>query len=85
MLATYRLEKTQYLSAVSLGDRWKYGNMANYTAAAQCYLKALSLNPEANHIWGYLQMTLTSMGRPDLVAKAAARPDHEAFRADFDF
>ena len=60
------------------------GNMANYTAAAQCYLKSLSLNPEASHIWGYLTMTLTSMGRPDLVAKAAAA-DHEAFRADFDF
>jgi hypothetical protein len=29
-------------------------------------------------------MTLTSMGRPDLVAKAAAA-DHEAFRDDFDF
>ena len=61
-----------------------YGNMANYDAAAQCYLKALSLNPQTAHIWGYLTMTFTSMGRPDLVAKVNAN-DHEAFRADFDF
>lgn len=75
--------KPQYVRALSnLGI--SYGNMANYTAAAQCYLKALSLNHEATHIWGYLTMTLTSMGRPDLVAKAAAA-DHEAFRDDFDF
>ena len=75
--------KPQYVRTLSnLGI--SYGNMANYEAASQCYLKALSLNPEAHHIWGYLTMTLTSLGRPDLVEKAAAC-DHEAFRGDFDF
>jgi peroxin-5 len=75
--------KPQYVRALSnLGI--SYGNMSSYTSAAQCYLKALSLNKEASHIWGYLTMTLTSMGRPDLVAKAAAG-DPNAFRMDFDF
>ena len=75
--------KPQYVRALSnLGI--SYGNLANYEAAAQCYLKALSLNREATHIWGYLTMTFTSMGRPDLVDKAAGA-DHELFRADFDF
>ena len=75
--------KPQYVRALSnLGI--SYGNMSNYQASAQCYLKALSLNHEASHIWGYLNMIFTTMGRPELVAKAAAA-DHEAFRADFDF
>ena len=46
--------------------------------------RPLSLNPDAKHIWNYLTMTFASMGRPDLVEKAAAC-DHEAFRGDFDF
>ena len=76
--------KPQYVRALSnLGI--SYGNMENYFAAAQCYLKALSLNPEASHIWGYLTMTFTSMGRPDLVQKAAGAPGSEAFRSEFDF
>ena len=64
-----------------------YGNMANYEAAAQCYLRALSLNHEAAHIWGYLNMTFSSMGRLDLVTKAAASPkaDPAIFKDDFDF
>ena len=75
--------KPQYVRALSnLGI--SYGNVNDYTSAAQCYLKALSLNPEATHVWGYLTMTFTSMGRPDLVDKAAAA-DHTAFAADFDF
>ena len=75
--------KPHYVRALSnLGI--SYGNMANYEAASQCYLKALSLNKEATHIWGYLNMTFTSMGRPDLVAKAGSA-NHEVFRADFDF
>ena len=61
-----------------------YSNMMSYDAAGSCYLKALSLNPEAKHIWSYLGMTLTSMGRPDLVEKVAGQ-NVEAFRADFDF
>ena len=55
-----------------------------HTAAAQCYLKALSLNTEAHHVWNYLTMTFTAMQRPDLVDKAM-QADCEAFRADFDF
>ena len=75
--------KPQYVRSLSnLGI--SYGNMSKYNEAAQCYLKALSLNPEASHIWGYLTMTLTSMDRPDLVAKAATG-NHEAFREAFDF
>ena len=73
----------QYVRALSnLGI--SYGNMRTYEAAAQCYLKALSLNPDAKHIWNYLTMTFASMSRPDLVEKAQ-RGDHTAFHADFDF
>ena len=76
--------KPQYVRALSnLGI--SYGNMADYEAAAQCYLKSLSLNREASHIWGYLTMTFTSMGRVDLVSKAQSGVGHEAFRGDFDF
>ena len=75
--------KPQYVRSLSnLGI--SYGNLSDYQAAAQCYLKALSLNPEAKHIWSYLGMTLTSMGRPDLVDKMVAQ-SVEAFRGDFDF
>ena len=75
--------KPQYVRALSnLGI--SYGNVQNHEAAAACYLKSISLNPEATHIWSYLVMTFTSMGRADLVHKAQAA-DHNAFRADFDF
>ena len=75
--------KPQYVRALSnLGI--SYGNMANYEAAAQCYLKALSLNREASHIWGYLNMTFTSMGAPELIGKAS-NANVEVFREDFDF
>ena len=78
-----RRDRSALISALSnLGI--SYGNMANFQAAAQCYLKALSLNPSAGHIWNYLTMTFASMDRPDLVERAG-RGDHEAFRSDFDF
>ncbi len=75
--------KAQYPRALSnLGI--SYGNLNAYDAAARCYLKALSLNPEARHIWDYLRLTFTSMHRPDLVEKTT-QMDHEAFRAEFEF
>jgi hypothetical protein len=52
-------------------------------AAAQCYLKALSLNSDADHVWGYLTMVFSSMGRPDLVGKAA-RHEHATLCAQLD-
>lgn len=75
--------KPQYVRTLTnLGI--SYGNLGNPNAAAQCYLKALSLNAEASHVWGYLTMIFSSMGRTDLVNKAAAA-DCELFRSDFDF
>jgi len=75
--------KPQYVRALSnLGI--SYGNMGSHEDAARCYLKALSLNSGASHVWSYLAMTFTSMGRPDLVTKTQ-QTDCELFREDFDF
>ena len=60
------------------------GGYARATPGPQ-YQFEESLNKQASHIWGYLSMTFTSMGRPDLVAKAQSGVSHEVFRADFDF
>ena len=46
------------------------------------YLCALSLNPEARHIWSYLRICFTCMERFDLVNKVDAG-DPNAFRGDF--
>eukprot|EP00961_Rhodomonas_salina_P108368 1458806-Rhodomonas_salina.1 len=35
-----------------------------YDEAASCYLKALSLNPEAAHIWSSLRVVFNCMSRP---------------------
>lgn len=50
-----------------------YSNQAMYQKAARMYLKALSLNPGAEHIWGYLRFAFSCMGRSDLVEKTDAR------------
>jgi tetratricopeptide (TPR) repeat protein len=53
-----------------------------YEEAARCYLRALRLNPEAGHMWGYLRVTFTSMERFDLV-QLAGQQDPSLFEAEF--
>ncbi len=60
--------KPQYVRALTnLGI--SYGNMLSHEASAQCYLEAISLNPGAEHVWSYIPMALSSMGRSDLIGK----------------
>ena len=61
-----------------------YANQTKYSAAAKYYLKALSLNEKANHIWGYLRFCFACMNRHDLVAKTDQQ-DLDAFREEFKF
>ena len=37
-------------------------NLGNYNEAASYYLCALSLNPDADHVWNYLQTSLVAIG-----------------------
>ncbi|KAJ1468181.1 hypothetical protein T484DRAFT_1856215 [Baffinella frigidus] len=55
-----------------------------YEEASTCYLKALSLNPEATHIWSSLRVVFNCLDRPDLAARCDTL-DVAAFRPDFDF
>lgn len=61
-----------------------YMALRQYDKAAQYFLSAISMHPEARHIWTNLQMVFMSMDRNDLVDKTAAN-DVEVFRGDFDF
>jgi len=61
-----------------------YMALRQYEKAAQYFLGAISMHPEARHIWTNLQMVFMSMDRDDLVDKTAAN-DVEVFRNDFEF
>jgi hypothetical protein len=52
--------------------------------AAKQFLSALSLEPDAVHIWTNLETTFSYMERRDLVALARQRRV-ESFRKEFDF
>ena len=61
-----------------------FANQNSYANAAKYYLKALSLNEKADHLWGYLRFTFSCMGRPDLVQKSDAR-NLALFKDEFRF
>ena len=52
-------------------------NTGNYDASARFYVRALSLNPSAAAVWGYLRTSLACMGRMDLMAHVQ-EPDLDA-------
>lgn len=58
--------------------------LRDYVKAAQYFLEALDMHPEAVHIWANLQMVFVSMQRDDLVEKCLQR-DVNLFRDEFDF
>jgi len=61
-----------------------YMALKDYPKAAQYFLGAIEMHPEAKHIWTNLQMVFMSMERPDLLDKAAeARTD--LFKDEFEF
>lgn len=61
-----------------------YANQTKYKSAVKYYLKALSLNESAEHIWGYLRFAFACMNRQDLLAKTDAR-NLELFKDEFRF
>ncbi len=58
--------------------------LRQFDKAAQYFLQALSMYPEAKHIWSNLQMVFMSMGREDLVENCM-KGDIELFRNEFEF
>ncbi len=58
--------------------------LREYEKAAQYFLGALNMHPDAKHIWTNLQMVFMSMGRDDLVEKSTQR-NIQMFRDEFDF
>jgi peroxin-5 len=57
-----------------------YANVGDYTRSAAFYARALSLNPGADHVWGYLRTSLACAGQTDMLA-AADRRDLAALQA----
>jgi len=50
-----------------------YANLGEYLASAAYYVRALSLNPAADHVWGYLKTSLACAGKIDLIDVAEAK------------
>jgi len=44
-----------------------YANQGDYGQSAAYYVRALSLNPAADNLWGYLRISLSCLGRQDLL------------------
>lgn len=42
-------------------------NVGNYDASARYYVRALSLNPRATNVWGYLRTSLACSGKLELM------------------
>jgi tetratricopeptide (TPR) repeat protein len=42
-------------------------NVGNYDASARYYVRALSLNPQAVNVWGYLRTSLACSGKVELM------------------
>mmetsp|Transcript_7314 Transcript_7314/g.10210 ORF Transcript_7314/g.10210 Transcript_7314/m.10210 type:complete len:654 (-) Transcript_7314:442-2403(-) len=61
-----------------------YANQSMHDKACIHYLKALRQNSGASHVWGYLKISLSSMGRKDLIPLVDRR-DMEAFQQHFKF
>jgi len=75
--------KPNYVRAwVNMGI--SYANQGQYDVSAKYYLRALSLNNKAEHIWSYLKVALACMGREDL-AELVHERDVNRFRKDFEF
>lgn len=58
-------------------------NLGQHYESANYYLCALALNPDASHIWNYLQTSFIAMNRYDLIAKMKDR-DVRAFSDEFE-
>lgn len=59
-----------------------HSNLGSYSDAARAYVSALSLNPDATHIYSYLRICFTCMERFDLIALADKR-NIDALKLEF--
>jgi len=48
-------------------------NMGNYEDSVRYYARALSMNPGADAVWGYVRISLSCSGRADALAAVEAR------------
>jgi len=75
--------KPNYVRAwVNMGI--SYANQGIHEVSAKYYLKALSLNSRADHVWSYLKIAFNMMNRPDLAQKTDCH-DVNLFRDEFQF
>mmetsp|Transcript_24387 Transcript_24387/g.36589 ORF Transcript_24387/g.36589 Transcript_24387/m.36589 type:complete len:654 (+) Transcript_24387:50-2011(+) len=61
-----------------------YANQNMHDKACIHYLKALRQNSEAQHVWGYLKISLARMGRSDLLLHASSK-NLDGFTSAFKF
>lgn len=60
-----------------------HNNQANFQAAANCFLNALVLQPNVDHVRTYIQTAFIQMKRFDLVEKLKGR-DYSVFSDEFE-
>eukprot|EP00823_Brevimastigomonas_motovehiculus_P008226 TRINITY_DN74_c4_g1_i1.p1 TRINITY_DN74_c4_g1~~TRINITY_DN74_c4_g1_i1.p1 ORF type:complete len:728 (+),score=194.19 TRINITY_DN74_c4_g1_i1:133-2316(+) len=61
-----------------------YANQGLHGDAAPLYLSCLARNPDASHIWSYLRISLSHLGRDDLV-ELTHQKNADAFKKYFKF
>jgi peroxin-5 len=61
-----------------------FANQGLHDQAVRTYLATLERNPNANHIWQYLRLSLSHLGRDDLTALVSQR-NVDVFREHYDF
>jgi hypothetical protein len=50
-----------------------YNNLLKFEAAAHFFVNALTLNPNATHIWNYLRSSMVRLDRYDLIERVEAK------------
>ena len=61
-----------------------FANQGLHEDAVRTYLATLKQNPTADHVWSYLRISLSHMGKDELV-KLAEKRDVKLFRPYFKF
>jgi peroxin-5 len=61
-----------------------FANQQQHEDAVKAYLAALNQNPEASHLWGYLRLSLSSLGKDDMLEMTHSK-NTELFRPYFNF
>lgn len=59
-----------------------HNRLLDFKSAANCFLNALMLNPNVQHLWGYLRTSFAKMDRFDLI-EMAENKDPSLFKDEF--